>query len=123
MKVKLAKSWDNCASSTAMTAYNLGMLRVAAETESVMYILAKINEIYAEAKKDNKTGGVYAIQLKLLIDDVVYKLLRLGVCKSDFKGWPTIHGPRADRYIPDIRTIKIERVHLIKALTPTRYLH
>jgi hypothetical protein len=122
MKVKLATCWDNCTSSTAMTAYNLGMLRIAAETESVMYILAKINEIYAWAKKDNKTGDVYAIQLKLLIDDVVYKLLRLGTSKSDFKNWPTIHGPRADRYIPDIRTIKIERVHLIKALTPTRYL-
>jgi hypothetical protein len=123
MKVKLAKCWDNCASSTAMTAYNLGMLRVAAETESVMYILVKINEIYASAKKWDKTD-IHSTQIKLLIDDVVYKLLRLGnYGESDFKEWPTIYGPRSDGYIPDIRTIKIERVHLIKALTPTRYLH
>lgn len=122
MKVKLIRHWDNCAASVAMTAYNLGMLRIASETENVTYILSKINELYSFAKRGVITGEVLHDESKRLIDDVVFKLLRLGVCGSDFNGWPTIYGPRADGYIPDIRTIKIERIHLIKALTPTRYL-
>lgn len=122
MKIKLVKYWNNPNVSAAMTAYNLGMLRVAAETENVMYILSKINELYIQAKSDGKAGVTHVTESKRLIDDVIYKLIRLGSHKSDFQEYPTIYGPRTDGSLPDIRNIEIARAHLIQALTPVRYL-
>lgn len=119
MKIDLLKSWDDPNVSSAMTAYNIGMLRIAAETENVKYILAKINELYHAAKSE---AGENVRRSNLLIDGVVYNLLRLGRTESDFNGWPTIRGPRPDGVVPDIRNIEIERVHLIKALSLLRKL-
>jgi hypothetical protein len=122
MKIELIKHWNNPNESVAMTAYNIGMIRFAAETQKIQYILSKIDELYKSAKNDGITENGWVSSSKRLIDDVVHKLLRLGSYDSDFYGWPTVYGPRTDGHIPNITDIKIERKHLIKALTPTRYV-
>ena len=122
MKIILATHWDCPNSSAVMTAYNIGMLRFAAETVSVEHVVSKINELYQSAKNEPLCGDVPIPESKLLIDDVISELLRLGHNNSDFYGWPTISGPRSDGFTPDIRNIKIDRKHLIRALTPIRRL-
>jgi len=123
MKIELIMHWDDPTASVAVTAYNLGMIRIAAETENIMYILSKINELYNSLKNKKEDGSnTPVVYSKRLIDDVIHSLIRLGSCESDLKEYPTIYGPRPDGVIFDVRTIKIERVHLIRALKPIRHL-
>ena len=121
-KINLITSWRNPASSYQMVAYNLGILSMASYTHEVKYVLSKLQELYSKLKNDGTPGEMKVTPENLLIDAVVYDILRLG--KYDISlwfSWPTINGPREDRSVPNLVSVEIERVHLIKALTDGVY--
>lgn len=122
-KINLITSWRNPASSYQMVAYNLGILSMAAHTHEVKYVLSKLQEIYFHLKNvDGTPGEMKVTPENLLIDAVIYDILRLGSYDLDqWFSWPTINGPREDRSVPNLVTVDIERCHLIKALTDGVY--